>query len=123
MMTLASKSKFEAEIKTLKETYAAKEAAFGKLSADFEAVKAELAELKNKPQAEDPRVAELTGKFEAMVKENESLKASVAGFSEKVNEAANDLVASQGVAPVKVIKSEPVATNGERKLPFGIIMS
>lgn len=108
MITLASKSKFEAEIKQLKEALATKETAFVKLSEDFEAVKTELTEIKNKPQAEDPRIAELNAKIETLTKENETLKASVSEFQTKVSEAANDLVAAQGVAPIKIIDADKV---------------
>lgn len=100
MITLASKTKFEAEIKKLTEALSAKEAAFVKLSSDFEAVKTELTEIKNKPAVEDARIAEYSAKIEALTNENASLKVSQTKFEDAVLDKSIDIVAAQGAAPI-----------------------
>lgn len=101
MITLASKTKFEAEIKSLKEALAAKESAFVKLSEDFEAIKTELAEQKSKPPVTIEK--ENTEAIDALKAELATAKAALEGFEAKVNEKALDVVASQGAAPVRVL--------------------
>ena len=102
MITLASKTKFETEIKGLKEVLTAKEAAIVALTSEFEAVKAELTELKNKPPVIVEKVD--TEKVDALTKENEELKAKVIDFEAKVAAKALEVVAGQGTDPVEVSK-------------------
>lgn len=114
MITLASKTKFETEIKGLKEMLDAKEASIVALTKEFEAVKAELTELKNTP----PVIVEKenTEKVDALTKENEELKAKVTDFEAKVAAKALEVVAGQGTDPVEV--SEMVEQELPKKVGF-----
>lgn len=115
MITLASKSKFETEIKGLKEMLDAKEASIVALTKELESVNTELTELKNKP----PVIVEKenTEAVDALKKENEELKAKVTDFESKVAAKALEVVAGQGTDPVEV--SQMIEEELPKKKEFG----